>query len=67
MKNLSKETASSVAEIVGRKDEPVEDTPLLGKIPACLFIASLLFYLLASEGMRNYLLFLRAALVRIVG
>ena len=67
MKNLSKETANSVAEIVGRKDEPVDDTPLLGKIPTCLFIASLLFYLLVSEGMRNYLLFLHAVFVRMMG
>ncbi|MGX4641299.1 hypothetical protein [Massilia sp. SYSU DXS3249] len=67
MKNLSKETASSVAEIVGRKDDPVEEVPLLGKIPTCLFVASLLFYLLVSEGIRNYLSFLLAAAKRLMG
>lgn len=66
MKNLPEETVNSMAEIIAHKNDAIPATPLLTKLPTCLFLVSLVVYLLSSEGIRNYLLFLHKTLMRMM-
>ncbi|WP_020652381.1 hypothetical protein [Massilia niastensis] len=67
MKNSSEENVASVADILAADKDGAAAPPLLAKMPTCLFIASAMSYFLLSEGIGNYLSFLRHTVVQVIG